>query len=320
VLGEDIDHDLHDMLESCVRTNGAQGVGWLTAQARRVRRDARIDEAAILDTVASSTLLVERPDGTVDHLLRVLDGIVLTQRVRADCADRTDLWASVALQPLLNILAFTAVPVGGGGELRRSPFGHEAIVGPPGWLPAAAPHTLLGLRIEDGKVGVMLVDEADMPSLEQQQHVRELIACHYRRERWWAGQDDLESRPAELVRALAMARLEDPALLRSPYPPLDELLHDPLEQEVDRNHWRDFAACRQTETLSFYVTGMPQALQTELAARARLYGMSFDQFVIAVLGHLAWRTPFAEDMQPWDGWDPEQRSGASVSALEDHAG
>jgi hypothetical protein len=28
--------------------------------------------------------------------------------------------------------------------------------------------------------------------------------------------------------------------------------------------------------------------------------MTFDQFVIAILGHLAWRTPFAEDIEPWE--------------------
>jgi hypothetical protein len=34
--------------------------------------------------------------------------------------------------------------------------------------------------------------------------------------------------------------------------------------------------------------------------------MSLDQFVVAVLGHLAWRTPFAEDIGPWEDWVPEE--------------
>ena len=34
--------------------------------------------------------------------------------------------------------------------------------------------------------------------------------------------------------------------------------------------------------------------------------MTLDQYVIAVLGHLAWRTPFAEDLEPWDGWAPAE--------------
>ena len=51
---------------------------------------------------------------------------------------------------------------------------------------------------------------------------------------------------------------------------------------------------------------MPEALHVELSRRAHRYGMSFDQYVIAVLGHLAWRTPFAENMEPWEHWSPDQ--------------
>ncbi|MHB1474189.1 MAG: hypothetical protein ACYCV4_11325 [Dermatophilaceae bacterium] len=56
---------------------------------------------------------------------------------------------------------------------------------------------------------------------------------------------------------------------------------------------------------------MPEALDVELRHRAEKYGMSHDQLVIAMLGHLAWRTPFAEDMGPWDAWDPDQIGGSS---------
>ena len=59
---------------------------------------------------------------------------------------------------------------------------------------------------------------------------------------------------------------------------------------------------------AFYVNGMPDALRIEFDRRARRYGMSFDQFVIAVLGHLAWRTPFAEDMEPYDSWLSTERA------------
>ena len=48
------------------------------------------------------------------------------------------------------------------------------------------------------------------------------------------GSDDLENRPAEVVNAIALALLEEPALLAEPLPPLDELLHDALE---DQHHF-----------------------------------------------------------------------------------
>ena len=58
--------------------------------------------------------------------------------------------------------------------------------------------------------------------------------------------------------------------------------------------------------MSFAVTGMPMALDRELRHRAQRYGMTLDQFVIALLSHLAWRTPFAEDLEPWEDWLPEE--------------
>ena len=66
--------------------------------------------------------------------------------------------------------------------------------------------------------------------------------------------------------------------------------------------------------MTFTIGDMPVALHMELSARARMYGMSDDQFVIAVLGHLAWRTPFAEDCEPFDFWEPD-REPAAVTAL-----
>jgi hypothetical protein len=127
-------------------------------------------------------------------------------------------------------------------------------------------------------------------------------------ERWYSGTDDLASRPGEMVRALAHAKLEDPDLLSAPHPPLEELLYVALEADRDLHYWRDYAA-QKNGTCSFSVNGMPEALRIEFDRRARRYGMSFDQFVIAVLSHLAWRTPFAEDMEPWDDWDPDRRRG-----------
>jgi hypothetical protein len=126
----------------------------------------------------------------------------------------------------------------------------------------------------------------------------------------------LESRPAELVRAITLAHLEDPTVFAEPLPPLDELLYDPLEQQVDAHHWREMAECRQEFTVSFSITGMPEYLHNELSRRAQVYGMSFDQYVIAVLGHLAWRTPFAEDMQPWESWWPNSRPGPDLTVVD----
>ncbi|MGH8894153.1 MAG: hypothetical protein ACRDWY_12755 [Actinomycetes bacterium] len=129
-------------------------------------------------------------------------------------------------------------------------------------------------------------------------------------ERWYV--DDEPTTRTTLTRALACAVLEMPELLHAPVLPMDELLLDPL-QEQHRYFFRDVAAFHQMESGSLSMNGLPVALNFELERRAALFGMTLDQYVIAILGHLAWRTPFAEDLEPWDGWVPPEE--ASVVPL-----
>jgi hypothetical protein len=313
-----IDHQLCETLEGRLRGQDPVDPGWLLARARRELRDARVDPAALVSAVDSSTLLVWLPHGQVAHLGHVLDGSLLTLRVRAPLNARTDLWCTVSLQPLLNMAACAPIPLSDGtGEVTRPETGHEVLVGPPGWLPDVGRYEVVGLRLQDGHLAVEPVDEATFPDLPQQQRIKELLVKHYRLERWFSGEDDLASRPAVLVKALAHARLEDPDLLTSPHPPLEELLHLALGKDEEHHFWRDRAA-QVEHTSSFWVGGMPDALEHELSARARVYGMSFDQYVIAVLGQAAWRTPFAEDMGSWRSWDPDPADDPSpVVAITD---
>lgn len=120
---------------------------------------------------------------------------------------------------------------------------------------------------------------------------------------------DVRAQLSRMVRALALALLEAPRLLSRPLPPLDELLYMSLERDGALHYWRDRAAA-VSDAVSFGIDGMPQALYAELNHRATRYGMSFDQYVVAVLGRLAWRTPFAEDMEPRESWDPDRKAGA----------
>lgn len=211
----------------------------------------------------------------------------------------------LGLQPIISILLMDSIPLVGGGQVRLSRFGHHTLVGPAGWLPPVGRGDLLGLRIEGGAIRIEEIDGAALPAPADDQQVRSTIARHYRCERWWGGPDALESRPAELTRAVAHAVLEDPALLEHPQRPLDESLYDALEQRADDHHWRDFAAARQGETVSFSISYMPEALHSELQGRAKQYGMSLDHYVIAILGFLAWRTPFSENLEPWESCYPD---------------
>lgn len=312
-----IDHRLHDKVVGLVLDQGPQDVGWLARRARRDLRDARVDEQAVIEVLQTTTLLVTRPDGTVDHALALLEGNVLTHRVRASLAGRRDLWLGCGVQPLLNIAAYRPLPLADGtGEVRRAVTGDDALVGPAGWLPDVDRYQLIGLRISDQRLSVDAIAEDDLASPEDQLRARRMLSSIYTTQRHFVGDDDLATRPAELARSISLALLEDPALFATPYPPLDELLHNPLERHVDVDHWRSLAVGQQMETVGFWISGLPARLASELGARARRYGMTEQQFVVALLSTLAWRTPFAEDMEPWEEWDPEAPARrASLSVL-----
>lgn len=311
---------LHRTVLDLLRDHCPQEAGWLAARARKKLRDARITEESIYDLIAVSTMLVLRPDGRVDHILSLLEGNVLTHRVRARTAGRTDLWLGCGVQPLLNIAAYGPIGLAdGSGEVTRPESGHEVLVGPPGWLPDIARYELIGLRITEQKLVVEPVSSDDLPSPEDQLRVRQMLSRIYQIEKTMdpsisVYDDELVARPGNLARAISLALLEDPELFATPYSPLDELLHNPLNRHVDLDHWRDAAVSQQVATVGFWVDGIPEALHMELSDRARRYGMPEAQFIVALLSTLAWRTPFAEDMEPWDDWDPYRKT-ADIASL-----
>lgn len=303
-----IDHALHDTLEELLRTHGPMTRADLAARARFSGSDTRIDLEAVESVLDYATLLVLRPDGRVSHLRDVLDGIVLTHRLRGTTRDRTDLWLGAGVQPFLTMALLHPLPLAGGGEAAVGDSPQSTLVGPTGWLPEAERGDLLSLTWHEGALSVTPVGPEDLAGPAEQEHVRRMVAEHCHAELWLEGRDP-DERAGRIVRALALARLEDPELLTTPHPPLDVVCYDPLEVHAD-TLFRDDAANRQCESVTYCIDRMPVALDRELRARATQYGMTVDQFVIALLGHLAWRTPFAEDVEPWDQWLPSHIKGA----------
>ncbi|MFD1827591.1 hypothetical protein [Mumia zhuanghuii] len=296
-------HDLGDELAEMVRFAPRTPVGQLTVDVRRRRPDLTIRDADVLNAVTETLMLVGHPDGTVSHLASVLDGCVFTQRVRATTTERVDVRGGTSLLPI-EMIVREEHEHGRPLPVSTSPFGDETLVGPSGWLPTIPPYGLVGLRWTGGAVVAGRVDEPEV-SPDHIARISELLADHYRKQEWWGFEErGLDARPADLLRAIAQAKLEDPSLFCDPLPPLAELMYDPLDRDQDRFLWREHAAIRQGENVSFSVQGMPDGLHAELRSRATTYGMSFDQYVIAILGHLAWRTPFAEDLGPVERWWP----------------
>ncbi|NYD43181.1 hypothetical protein [Nocardioides panaciterrulae] len=299
--------ELHEVLADLISDHGPQDPATLAARVRRRLRDARVTAEGVELAADAAATLVRRPDGRVDHLAHVLDGIVLTHRVRGALGGRTDLWLGRGAQPFLSLARLHPLPLASGGEARISASGAPVLVGPAGWLPAARRGDLVGLRWRDGRLSVSLVDPAHLAGPREELHVRTLmaqrlvqrLAQRFARD-YGSGEDDPEQLEALVVRCLARARLEDPGLLSTPHAPLDEILHDPVAVRP-ADLWRELAGAREEAGVELCLEGMPAALHAELDRRARRHGMALDQFVIALLGHLAWRTPCAEDPEGWEG-------------------
>ncbi|MGH1564715.1 hypothetical protein [Mumia sp. DW29H23] len=295
---------LGDELAEIVREAPRTPLRVLIKAARDQMPDRPFRDVDVLNAISRLSMLVGYADGTVSHLADVLDGCIFTQRVRSPTAGCTTLRGGMSLLPI-ELLIHEEHEHGRPLEVSVSPFGDEVLVGPPGWLPDLQPYELVGLRWTDGAVVAERVEEPIL-SPERIAELSELLADHYRKQEWWGfGERGFDARPGDVIRAVAQAKLEVPSLFRDPLPPLAELMYDPLDRDQDKFLWRERAAVLHGFNVSFSIQGMPENLHHELKRRSDVYGMSFDQYVIAVLGHLAWRTPFAEDLGPVEQWWPE---------------
>ena len=154
-----LDDDLVTHLVAILRERGPMDLPTLTRRARLAAERADLQEVAVQVLVETATLLVQRPDGRVAYLGDVLEGIVLTHRVRGSLRERTDLWLGSDVQPFLTMACLAPLPLATGGEARLTETSdHPVLLGPPGWLPPAARGDLIGLSWNHGRLGVRLVD------------------------------------------------------------------------------------------------------------------------------------------------------------------
>jgi hypothetical protein len=213
-----------------LREHGTLTFDGLLARTRLRRRDAPVDPRLVAQLVHVDPTLVARPDGRVSWLGEVLDGVVLTHRVRARVERRHQLWLSVSAVPLFEIAMCGPLPLESGGEVRAGRAQVDALVADHEWLPPLVPGDLLALQWRDGVLSVRTVAADELAGDESREHVRTLLLDHCPVEPPDAD-DDVRARNASLLtHALGQARLEDPDLLSSPHPPLEELLARPGER------------------------------------------------------------------------------------------
>ena len=244
---------------------------------------------------------VQRPDGRFDTAARLLRGTVFTTRLRRPPEDGV-LWTYRDLDPLL---ALPALPLAGGGEIRRGAGAVESWTGPAGWLPDVAPGELLSLRW-DGRA-VQLEPVRELPGDAQRaRDVREVLGRHARAVRSdpWT----YEPRPS-LTRTVLSALVEDPHLFASPMPPLRELL--PLPEDLRPQDSRERDSLRAA---SIVEVPLPLRVHDELCRRADLLGEGLPEYLSLLLGAAADRVALPPPR--YDRYEPYVPSGDAVAQLD----
>ena len=312
--------DLSDLTTYLVDTVVHQGPQDYELLARRARTRGVVPptfldrpEKALKLAVWDDVRLALYVDGTVRHLRHVLEGAVFTQRLSSPTLGRTDLWMTDALSPLLVALSGEdgdAVQI---GDVRLDHLPRPVLVGPDGWLPDLPAGDLIGVRWRDGRLAAEPIGDGVWEP-ERVQAARGVLARTLSEARWMADTYHPMS-PGELVTSVSHGIGEVPHLFHDALPPLGELLHDPTHARKE-DYWRALGqSFAGGETVSFSIERMPSALEHELLRRSRHYRMSIDEYVITALGHLAWRTPFAEDLGEWESWADGEAREADVFAL-----
>ncbi|MFC6287608.1 hypothetical protein ACFP3Q_14570 [Nocardioides sp. GCM10027113] len=222
--------DLYPTVAAVLRDRGTLPLDALVAHTTLRHRGGEVDPRHVVRLVAVDPTLVVRPDRRVSWLGEVLDGVVLTHRVRGRTSGRV-LWTGVSAAPLFELAVEGPLPLAGGGQVAAGGTDAKTLLGPDGWLPELGPGDLLALRWYDGTLEVTRPTEDDLADAAQQHATRALLLDHWEPEACCPGDPPRTRRATALTHCLGQARLEDPDLLAVPHPPLEELLADVLRAQ-----------------------------------------------------------------------------------------
>lgn len=312
-------------------------------------RDAGLSKARNPETPVRTALgraddILELPDGRFDAARRMLDGAVLTHRVRAATTGRRVLFAGPELALFDQLFAAGPVPLASGGEVRRGSGEIDGLVGPDGWLPEVGADTLLAVRFAAGAISVEPVRAEPAALTERADRMRAALARHgpaadvrpgARTSSWsgqWAytGPDDWpgigragEEWRRRLLRATLRALHELPDLLSEPMPPLDEVLGFPeiswsqAWQEHARSH--DLHGGPAARSVRLVLPAVPQSLRDALGRMAGAAGIPVEELAVLQLAAASyrWEGPCRHDAeQAWLDRFAQQERGRTQPSYD----
>jgi len=199
---------------------------------------ARNPATAVRATLSQSETAIALPDGRWSSAASLLDGVVLTHRVRSSTAGRRDLWPRNDLFPLMPLLS-RGMPLAGGGavvlaEGHRNPF--PVLLGPADWLPVVPAGTLLALRWRARVLTVAPTDVDPDAVTDEVATLRDAFAYH-------RDANSLRRWQPPFAAAVLGALLEIPGLLSTALPPLGEILGDLLRLPDPPRPVRSWCCC-----------------------------------------------------------------------------
>lgn len=279
---------------------------------------ARKPETTVKSALSRSSGIIRLPDGRYDAVRRMLDGSVLTHRVRAATTGRNVLFAGHELEPFDELFAAGPLPLVSGGEVRRSASDMMGLYGPPGWVPDVPADTLLALRFGAGVLAVTAVEDSAETMDRRAGRLLGVVSRHLgtKDERpaasWRYGYDEWPDYTRTLTgwrrilsHGLLRALAECPDLLAEPMPPLDEVLRLPEmswgEVWADQDRLRHGVSSPQ-RGVTLTLHGVPEGLRTALQQQATSSRTPLGEFVVLQLAAATyrWETPCRHDAeQAW---------------------
>ncbi len=267
---------------------------------------ARNPESVVKSALSQTSGILELPDGRFDSVRRMLDGAVLTHRVRAATTGCRVLYGGPELALLDELLSTGPLPLATGGQAHRASGDLDGIVGPPGWLPDVPADTLVALRLAGGTLRAGTVDAGDDVLAARAERLRVILAKHltaaepkasWRSTSWhsdWPDYGRVRSGwRRTLLRAVLYGLAECPDLLAEPVPPLDEVLRLPplswdhvwTAEEQRRDHL--VAAVRNGSSLTLH--GVPAGLRGALERLAERSGVPVGELAVLQLAAATYR-------------------------------
>jgi hypothetical protein len=249
---------------------------------------------AVRTALRQSPVMVHLPDGRFDSARRMLDGAALTHRVHYPTKGRQVLFAGPELAMLDHLLVHEgSIALTAGGAVTSSLGQFGGWCGPPDWLPDVPTDALLAFRLDNGRLTVEPVlhePSRDSPTIDR---LRMVLKRHL------MSGDNLNSWQSHQTLGTLMLRAlaEIPDLLKSPLPPLDEIL------QLGNERWaRDWPVeSPHTPSAGHRITleDVPTTLAAALRRNATHLGVTPNELSVLLLSAATYRTamPCRHDTQ-----------------------